>query len=467
MGMPGLTQESLLALLAFDSESGPLVKSLVPLRLWERFYQQIATTCYEYIDNYGVCPGEHFVDLIEELCAKDKSSADILRRMANSMEATYEGVNKQYILDQATKFVRQQRLKSAIVASVELLQSDRLDEAEQTITESIVATASMQDLGTLMTDSHRMLQFLDHQHDSIKTGITYLDIVDAGPARKMLHLFVAPPTRGKSWWLIHLGKMALMQHLQVVHITLEMSEKKVAQRYCQSFFAVTKRPEHMAALEFEVDELGRFVGMARQETFTRPSIQDNDISKYLMHRLDTLRSKSLVIKEFPTGSLTVREIDAYLDSLWVSKRISPDLLIVDYADLMHVDSSNLRIELGAVYKDLRGLAVRRNIAIATASQSNRESESAKVVRGKHLAEDISKFATVDVMVTYSQTDEEMRLGLARLFLAKNRDDEASGLTVLISQHYRLGQFVVSSARMVGQYWDEVKTETAETEQEKA
>jgi hypothetical protein len=142
----------------------------------------------------------------------------------------------------------------------------------------------------------------------------------------------------------------------------------------------------------------------------------------------------------------------------------PDVLLVDYADLMKVDSVNYRQDLGRVYKELRGIAVERNIGVVTASQANRSGIRAKTVRDYHIGEDISKIATCDAHITYSQTGQERGLGLARLFVANGRNDEDQ-FTVLISQAYTLGQFCLDSVRMTSNYWTLPKQEAGEEEAE--
>jgi replicative DNA helicase len=365
-------------------------------------------------------------------------------------------VNAQYVLDKAIKFVRQQRIKSAVMEAVGKLDAGKVDEAEQSLLGAVGEVSRLFDPGTDLRDSETALGFLDAHEESYPTGIKELDEVDFGPSRKELHVFVAPPSRGKSWWLIHLAKYAMMARKSVVHITLEMSANKVIQRYCQAMFAVTKRSCDMSVNLFDRDDLGRFIGFSSAPVPNRPSLADGDIKGFLTKKLKTLGSRPpVIVKQFPSGSITAADIEAYLDSLWAAKRICPDLLVVDYADLMKLDVANYRHDLGQTYVQLRGIAGKRNIAIATASQSNRLGIGAKEVSSKHIAEDISKLATADKLVTYSQTDEEGHLHLARLLVQKNRDDEA-GRVVLISQNYAAGQFCVDSVAMTSTYWDTMK-----------
>jgi replicative DNA helicase len=141
---------------------------------------------------------------------------------------------------------------------------------------------------------------------------------------------------------------------------------------------------------------------------------------------------------------------AYLDGLERFHKIIPDVIILDYPDLMDIDGNQLRVDTGKIYKDLRGIAVSKNLAMVVASQGNRTSASAKMVTDSMVAEDYSKIATADNVLTYSQTPQEHKLGLARLFVSNGRNDEDK-FVVLISQSYTTGQFCLDSALMSSAY----------------
>jgi replicative DNA helicase len=288
-----------------------------------------------------------------------------------------------------------------------------------------------------------------------------LDDRSLGPTPGELYLFIAPPTYGKSWFLVHLSKMALAFHKRVVYVSLEMSERRVAQRMVQTFCAVTKRQEEITTAYFQENDLGQLISI-KQRGRTARSFEDKGIEAKLAREIKKFRRRSpLVIKQFPTGSLTIRELAAYLDSLEAQQKIIPDLLCVDYADLMHLDGKDSRISLGLMYKELRGIAVERNIAIATASQTNRAAPGKRLITGRDVAEDYSKIATADIILTYNQTDAERRLGTARLYVDKGRNEEAQ-FQVLIAQSYKTGQFCLRSRKMSsGQYWKIVEPNNGE------
>jgi len=141
-------------------------------------------------------------------------------------------------------------------------------------------------------------------------------------------------------------------------------------------------------------------------------------------------------------------LKAYLENLSTFYHIFPDLLIIDYADLMHIDSAHLRVDTGKIYKDLRGLAVQYGIAIVTASQANRagEGDGIRLLTRKNLAEDFSKVAIADNVITYNQTAAELERGLARLYVDKARNDRRGDI-ILLSQNYGIGQFCLQSTRL--------------------
>jgi DnaB-like helicase C terminal domain len=234
-----------------------------------------------------------------------------------------------------------------------------------------------------------------------------------------------------------------------------MSEARSAQRYLQALFAVAKRKEPFTVTKFRKDSLGRITGFDDIKMTPGLTLDDPHIRKKLERRIDRWALRlldNIYIKEFPTSTLTVAQLRAYLDNLEATEKFVPDLLIVDYPDLLKMDKDNYRLELDQVFKELRGIAVSRNIALAAVSQSHRSAAKAKQVGIDNVAEAYSKIAHSDTVITYTQTAQEHKLGLARLYVAAGRNDEDK-FVIVISQSYNTGQFVVDSAMLRGTYWE--------------
>lgn len=260
-----------------------------------------------------------------------------------------------------------------------------------------------------------------------------------------------------TWLLTHLAKMAVLNRMRVVHVSLEMSEERCTQRYFQALFSIAKRDDLLNTTRITLDDLGRISGFDVQQRKPKLTLSDPNIRVKLQRKIEKFGTRfldNIFIKEFPTGSLTMGQLTAYLDHLETSERFTPDLLIVDYPDLMKLDVENFRHSISQLVKELRGLGVSRNMAVAAVSQANREGAKAKQLDATHVAEDWSKVANADTIITYKQTEAERRLGLARLFVAGGRNDQ-DRITIVISQQYATGGFVIDSALMRGTYWESI------------
>ena len=261
--------------------------------------------------------------------------------------------------------------------------------------------------------------------------------------------------------MIHVGKTCVRHGLKVMHISLEMSEEKMSRRYIQAMFSFSTSKEEGQIAKFELDEMNRFASIDFKNV-TRPVIDyRTDSKKIIMDKMKKFQGRwRLYIKRFPTNGLTIKGLEAYLDGMERFHNFVPDVVLLDYADLMQIGSTNVRIDTGNIYKELRRIAVERNLAMVTASQTNRLAEDAKVITIKHLAEDYTKAATADNIIAYCQTPQEQKIGLARLFIAKARDEERDQ-SVLISQSYRFGQFCTDATLMHdGRYWKEIDIHSA-------
>ena len=453
--LSGALQENILTLLVFNDEVCKIIRSAVTPSLFESaVFREIANHAIDFIDQFGEAIKDHLPDSLEHILnGEDKRKATSFKRLIENLYTAKDSVNADYITSQLHKFVRQQNLKGALVKAVEAIEDGRVDDAEVELQRGLSSQVAVFEIGTNLADPNSSLQFLDEDEQPFLCGIEELDRRGVGPMPKEQLVVMAPAGMGKTWALIHMGKWALLQRKSVVHITLEMSEQRCAQRYIQSFFAISKRDSRVMLPNMRKDGNGAMDDVFYEEV-ERSTLRDPDIRAKLAHKLrrDFRRRPPLIIKQFPTSTLTVAQLEAYLDSLERFHKIVPDMVIIDYPDLMKLDTDNLRTSIGTVNKELRGLAVKRNHAQVIASQSNREGARARMVDATHAAEDYSKIATADTVLTYSQTPAERKLGLARLFAAKARNEEGSFIS-LITQAYGIGQFALDSAYMgADDYW---------------
>jgi replicative DNA helicase len=456
----GALQENLLTVLSWDDERAPLVRSLIGPELYGGHYRTIALRIYDYIDKYKKAPKDHLPDiLMDKLEAENAREAELYESTISSISVAREGLNIEYVMSQLETFIKRQSLRGVAIDLAKALQKDTeesLEEAATLIARANTGTLSVFDPGIRLSDKKAM-SFLDLQEASFPTGIPELDKRGFGPTRKELWLFIANTKSGKSWGLMQLGKMAALHRFKVCHISLEMSRERCAQRYYQSLFAISKRKETFRNTKFQKDKLGRITGYDDIRVQPSLSYDDPKVRKKLGRRIDRWSDrllKNVIIRDFPMGTMTVNHLRAYLDNLEQTEHFVPDLLIIDYPDLMKLDKDNYRLSIDQAYKDIRGIAGTRNIAVAVVSQSHRAGAKAKQLGAENVAEAYSKIAHADTIVTYSSTPQERKLGLARLYVAGGRNDEDK-ISVVISQQYGMGAFVIDSSLMIGNYFENI------------
>jgi replicative DNA helicase len=399
-------QNGILYLLKHDKE---FYSQIVPLIKSEYFefpsYQHIFTKIQAYYDKYRTIPSDAI--LLEDIKftlpeGQDLSDyEDSLYSINNIDISTIE--NKEFILDLVESYARKMAVKEAIKASVGLLKEDRIDEIETLIREALLVTRNVdvgheyfKDFGSRIKEF-----FKTKETDKFKTVFpTINNHLEGGLSRKELAYVVAPPGVGKSLYLVNQSVASLMESRNVLYISLEMSEGKISKR----FDSITTLLSHKTLATPE----------GCLELQKRLSIFNN---KYNTSRL--------VIKEFPTGQANVNHIRSLLVQLELHAQFKPDLLVIDYLELLRpvreIDSEWLAQQ--RISEELRGLGVEKNILVFTATQTNRLAKKVGIITDSELGDSYNKFRTTDFAISLNQTTEERDKNRMRVYVMKARDSK--------------------------------------------
>lgn len=382
-----------------------------------RFCAQIIA---EFYRKYKQAPQDDFWEVAQSLIPEGKTR--LYQKYFEKVAATQS--NKEYILKNLNTFIRYQATSAGIIKGAELVNSGKIDEAEAAVINSFKEGVKRADLGI---DYTRDKTHIDIPEIVCPTGIEHLDNEIEGIRRTEIMVWLGGTNVGKSWALIHLGKMALIQGKVVLHYTLgDLSPGWMKARYDMTFTA-------MATSRRVINEMGV------------KSLIENKMLVLKKRRFINSLGGRLFIKGSPYGGLTTHMIEADLKMFQLTVGVLPDIILVDYPDLMasvrHYNEK--RHEISDIYKGLKDIAEEYVLAVVAVSQTNRAGIDAKMVSWKHFAEDIQKAQHADVIATLCQTAEEKAKHIMRMFLLKNRNAPV-GAHFELTYNYGIGQFALDS-----------------------
>jgi replicative DNA helicase len=248
-----------------------------------------------------------------------------------------------------------------------------------------------------------VLDTIDRTEKVVPTGMASIDnMLFGGTTRGTLNVIITPPNKGKSTFLINIGKYAALSGFKVVHYTFELSEDVINRRYFMSMVRMSKA-ELKSMKRTAFDRISRIA--------------------------EKVASDSIIVKEYPAYCTTAATIRSHLHSVKNTRGFFPDLLIFDYADLMQSEEryKERRHELSSIYYGLRNLAKEFDAVSWTATQTNRTGNQGELITINDLAECFEKAAASDVMLSINQSldDRRMHVPIARVFFAKSRDDASN------------------------------------------
>src|ERR1035437_3916799 len=303
-----------------------------------------------------------------------------------------------YVKEQFLAFCTNQKMKNAILASVDLLKlgeydkiKSLVDEARKAGMERNIGHDYIEDIDIRMSEAARLY---------IPTGWDPIDkLLDGGLANGELGFVVAPAGAGKSWLLAKIGSKAMEAGKTIIHFTLEMNENYVGRRY--------------------------------DLCFTKISFQDipNHIIE-VKKRIESISGK-LFIKFFAIKTVAAQSIKMHVERVQMLTGKKVDMIVVDYADLLRPAiserNSNSYSEAGSVYEELRAVAGELQVPIWSASQSHRSAHEAETIQAQNVADSYRKIMTGDFVISLSRKMEDKQGGSARIHVIKNRFG-ADGMT---------------------------------------
>ncbi len=437
-------QDCFVHLVVTNSEFLKLVRTAIP---YEYFTSDVTATIirisYEYYDQFKVAPENHLHDeLVRRIQKKDSEDRKLYFNYIKRI-AEMETPNVEYVLKTISDFVRARTFEEAAVDFVKMVEKGKFEEARTLMHQALRAGVEKENVGLEYFSSDNPTYYQKgFEEVMLPTGVEKLDILLKGGIRRGWFVCTLGGLKGrKSWFLVHLGKQALLKGMSVLHISHEMEVEEIEERYDRSLGGLTgsRDGESTETLIQEMDEKGQLI---KEKRIMAPSAYYPKAVKKV-RKIWRKMGGRLIIKKYPMGICTMSEIDRYLNYLETYYNFIPDLLINDYADIMSIPANNRREYINQIYIDHKRVADERNITVVTVSQTNRAALLKAKLHQSDFAEDIRKLANVDLALAISSDEGQRQKNEMRVWILGGRSVQ-DGRGCIVKQNLDIGQFCTDS-----------------------
>ena len=319
-----------------------------------------------------------------------------------------EEVEQQWLLDTTEKFCKDRAVHNAVLDGIKILDNKdkvRTQEAIPSILADALAVSFDNHIGhDYIGDAQARFDWYHTKEKRHPFDLDFFNrITKGGVPSKTLNIALAGTGVGKSLFMCHLASSYLLQGLNVLYITLEMAEERIAERIDANLLDVTMEDLH---------------DMPQQ-------LYEGKISK--------LREKTqgqLVIKEYPTASAHSGHFKSLMNELALKKSFRPDVIFIDYLNICassRFKGGNISsyFYVKAIAEELRGLAVEFNVPIFSATQTTRTGYVSTDIGLEDTSESFGLPATADFMFALISNEELEALGQMKVKQLKNRYNDPS------------------------------------------
>lgn len=402
-------EKTILSNLIFNED---YMRKVFPFLKEEYFTEHNTKTIFkhisEFINKYNALPNK---DALEIAFHNDKSIPEdnFVEVMNFVNEFEKEEVNLEWALNETEKYCKDRAVYNAIVTSISVL-----DGRDKVHSKDGIPSLLQEALGVCfdtsighdyIDDALSRYDFYNRVEDRIPFDLHYFnEITKNGLPRKTLNIALAGTGVGKSLFMCHVAAGCLKQNKNVLYITLEMAEERIAERIDANL------------MDIAIDQL-------------------KDIPRVMFeNRVKKITDKTqgkLIIKEYPTASAHVGHFKALLNELSLKRNFKPDIIFIDYLNICSSarfkPSSNINsyTMVKSIAEELRGLAVEYNLPIVSATQTTRGGYGNTDVELTDTSESFGLPATADFMFALISTEDLEKMGQLMVKQLKNRYNDPS------------------------------------------
>jgi len=356
-----------------------------------------------FIDEYNVIPTK---DALVIAAQNDKSlNEDQYKEVVeliHDLEPTDH--NKDWLYKETEKFCKDKAIYNAILQSISIIDGRdkaRSEDGIPQLLQDALGVCFDNNVGhDYIESADKRYEFYHRVESRVPFDLEYFNkITNGGMPNKTLNVCLAGTGVGKSLFMCHVAASVLAQGKNVLYITLEMAEERIAERIDANLMNIT------------MDQL-------------------KDLPKSIFdNRIEKIRAKTegtLIIKEYPTTGAHTGHFKALLNELQLKKQFKPDLIVIDYLNICassrfkggsNINSYTL---IKSIAEELRGLAVEENVPILSATQTTRGGYGNTDVELTDTSESFGLPATVDFMFALISTEDMEKMNQLMVKQLKNR-----------------------------------------------
>lgn len=371
---------------------------------FEGIHKNVFDLIVKFVGQHNKLPTSKILHLELKKVNAPEEILNSCSRLIDEIESKSD-IDTEYLIQESEKWCKERSVYNAIMESIQIIDGKDKERSEGAIPEilsSALGTSFDQAIGhDYIDNSEDRFAFYNTKEDRISFDLDYFNkITKGGLPNKTLNIALAGTGVGKSLFMCHCAASVLSQGKNVLYITMEMSEERIAERIDANL------------MDLPVEQLQ---SLPKQ-------VFDGKISKIAKGSIG-----KLIIKEYPTGAAHTGHFRALLNELKLKKNFRPDIIYVDYLNICASSrmrglggSINSYSYIKAIAEELRGLAVEFNVPIVSATQTTRSGFSNTDLGLEDTSESFGLPATADLMFALISTEELEDLGQMLVKQLKNR-----------------------------------------------
>jgi len=364
-------------------------------------------TIASYIDKYKSCPDKEVVKLdLQKATLNEDQFKKSVEYIDTHLRINFdEGPNRlEWLIDETEKWCKDKAIYNAILNGIHIIDGKSKDKTPEALPSILIDALSVSfdtHIGhDYMEQYEERYEYYHNVEEKIPFDLEFFNkITKGGLPNKTLNIALAGTGVGKSLFMCHVAASTLMQGKNVLYITLEMAEEKIAERIDANLMNISMTDLH-----------------------------DLPIHMY-ESRLEKIRKKTdgkLIIKEYPTASAHCGHFRSLHNELALKKSFIPDIIFVDYLNICasqrfrYGSNVNSYTYIKGIAEEMRGLAVELNVPFVSATQTTRQGFTSTDIGLEDTSESFGLPATADLMFALISTEELETLDQMLVKQLKNR-----------------------------------------------